>query len=270
MSTAIALKNVVPTSQHKNAARVRHRTVVNTDSNASNTSCEEDAWLNVPRDSGTSKSLVESKPFIPTNVYWISSHNTFASKIAVLDLTKDMNVPYTGLTDEYKAAVTKALKDHSYTPAITCTRNGWFSLQYDITDDQDTNLAHWSHPWSSMGKAVLTFPFSSPHSSHTISMHNKKWGLRTETFTLNSQPFFWEMDSLWHSTNMTLYKATGTGEAQKKVEVGKYAQKWWGGIVTGGTFVVDEGEIDGVVACATLVVVLRKKRQRAAERNSSG
>jgi hypothetical protein len=267
MSTAVALKNVGPTSQHKNTATVRHRTVVNTDNNASSTSLEEDAWLNVPHDRETSKLPLESEPFNPTNVYWISPHSTFASKIAVLDLTKDMKIPYTGLTDEYKATVAKTLKDHSYTPAITCTRNGWFSLQYDVTNDQDTHLAHWSHPWSSMGEAVLTFPSSSPHSSHTISLHNKTWGLRTETFTLDSQPFFWEMDSLWHSTNMTLYKATGSGEAKRKVEVGKYAQKWWGGIVTGGTFVVDEGEIDGVVACATLVVVLRKKRQRAAERN---
>jgi predicted porin len=77
----------------------------------------------------------------------------------------------------------------------------------------------------------------------------------------------WEMDSMWHSTNMTLYKVTGTGEAEKKVEIGKYAQKWWGGFVTGGTFVLDEDEINGVVACLTLLVVLRKKRQRAAERN---
>jgi hypothetical protein len=87
---------------------------------------------------------------------------------------------------------------------------------------------------------------------------------------VNSQPFFWEMDSLWHSTNMTLYRVTGSGEGQKKIEVGKYAQKWWGGFVTGGTFVVDEKELDGVVACLTLIVVLKKKRQRAAERHNGG
>lgn len=65
---------------------------------------------------------------------------------------------------------------------------------------------------------------------------------------------------------MTLYKTL----EENKVAVGKYAQKWWGGFVTGGTFVVDEGEIDGLVACLTLCVVLKKKRQRAAERNSGG
>jgi hypothetical protein len=269
MSTAIALKDVEPTSQHKDTTTVRHRTVVNTDNNASSSSLEDEAWLNIPHDSETSKLPLESQPFSPSTVYWISPHSTFASKVAVLDLTKDMEIPYTGLNNEYKAAITKTLKDHSYTPAITCNRNGWFSLQYDITDDQSNHLAHWSHSWSSFGEALLTFPEDSQHSSHTISLHNKTWGLRTETFTLDSQPFFWEMDSLWHSTNMTLYKSTGSGETEKKVEVGKYAQKWWGGFVTGGTFVVDEKEIDGVVACLTLIVVLRKKRQRATERYPS-
>jgi hypothetical protein len=267
MSTAIALQNVGP-AQPEDAATIRHRTVLKPDNNASKPSHEDDAWLNVAHDSETSKLPLESQPFTPTNVYWISPHSTFASKITILDLTKDMNIPYTGLTDEYKAAVTKTLKDHTYTPAITCTRSDWFGLQYDITSSQNTYLAHWSHPWTSMGSALLTFPSSSPHSTHPISLQNKTWGLRTETFTLDSQPFFWEMDSLWHSTNMTLYKVTGSGEMERKVEAGKYAQKWWGGFVTGGTFVVDQGQIDGVVACVTLVVVLRKKRQRAAARRS--
>jgi hypothetical protein len=185
----------------------------------------------------------------------------------VLDLTKDMDVKYTGMTDEYKAQVKKTMQDHSYTPAITCNRNGLFGLTYNVVDDQDKHIAHWSHPWSSLGESILTFPEGSDHSSHPISLKNKAFAMRSEVFTVNSQPYMWEMDSMWHSTNMTLYKVTGTGEAEKKVEIGKYAQKWWGGFVTGGTFVLDEDEINGVVACLTLLVVLRKKRQRAAERN---
>jgi len=66
---------------------------------------------------------------------------------------------------------------------------------------------------------------------------------------------------------MTLYKVSGSGEHERKTEVGKYVQKWWGGFVTGGTVVVDEKEIDGCVACLTLCVVLKKKRQRGAERS---
>jgi len=174
------------------------------------------------------------------------------------------------MTDAYKAEVKKVLKDHSFTPAIKCHRNHWAGLKYKVTNDKGEHLADWSHPWTSVREATLTFPDNSPHAAHIISLKNKKWGLRTESFTLNSQPYLWEMDSLWHSHNMTLYRVTGTGDSQKKVEVAKYAQKWWGSFVTGGTLVVDENDLDGVVACLTLLVVLKKKRQRAAERGNNG
>tara|TARA_R110002003_G_scaffold138_8_gene12710 strand:+ start:14678 stop:15388 length:711 start_codon:yes stop_codon:yes gene_type:complete len=228
----------------------------------------DDPWLKTPHDAESSKLPLESRSFSPTAVYWITPHGLLTKNITVLDLTKDMDVPYTDMSNEYKAQVKKTLKDHSFTSAINCHRTNWLGLKYNITDDQNNSIAHWSHHWSSVGEAILTFPEDSPHSAHPISLRNKRWGLRTESFTVNSQPFFWEMDSLWHSTNMTLYRVTGSGEGQKKIEVGKYAQKWWGGFVTGGTFVVDEKELDGVVACLTLIVVLKKKRQRAAERHN--
>ncbi|KAH3975312.1 hypothetical protein HBH98_099260 [Parastagonospora nodorum] len=264
--TAIRLHEVKLTQHGTDKGAIRRRTV-KADTTPNTLSETEDPWLETPHDDETSKLPLESRPFIPTSVYWVSPHSTLASKITVLDLSKDMDVQYSGMTDEYKAQVAKTMQDHSYSPAITCTRNGWFSMNFDITDDQDKQLAHWAHPWSSFGEAVLTFPTDSTHSSHPISLKNKMWNTRTEAFTINSQPFLWEPDSHWHSQNMTLYKVTGTGDAEKKFEIGKYAQKWWGSVWTGGTFVVDDREIDGVVACLTLVVVLRKKRQRAAEKN---
>jgi hypothetical protein len=199
-------------------------------------------------------------------VYWITPHGWLSKTVGILDLTKDVGMAYTGMTDDYKAEIKKTMKDHSFTPVLTCHRRNCFGLKYEISDDQNTHIAHWSHPWSSVGEAVLTFPDNSPYSSHPIKLSNKRWGLRTESFVCNSQEYIWQMDSLWHSTNMTLYRVTGSGEQQKKVEVGNYAQKWWGSFVTGGTLVVDGNEIDGAVACLTLVVVLKKKRQRAAER----
>jgi hypothetical protein len=266
--TAIALHNMGPPADQQNKNEIRHRNVFKPDTIASGLAEEEDPWLETPHDGETSQLPLESRPFSPTAVYWISPHSTLASKITVIDLSKDMDIAYSGMTNEYKAQVAKTLQDHSYSPMITCTRNSWFGMTFDITDDQDNHLAGWSHPWSSLGEAVLTFPQDSPHCSHPISLRNKTWGLRSDAFTVDSQLCFWEPDSYWHSTNMTLYKVTGTGDAERKVEIGKYAQKWWGSIWTGGTFVVDDKEIDGVVACLTLIVVLRKKRQRAAERNS--
>lgn len=267
MSSAIAMGDMAGSSDHKDTGAVRHRTTAGAERRASNSSLEDDTWLNAPHDEETSKLPLESSAFKPTAVYWITPHSSLAGQLTVLDLTRDMDVPYTGMTNEYKEHIRKTMQDHSYTPAITCKRKGWFGLTYDVVDDQSNHIANWSHPWTSVREAVLTFPEDSPHASHPVSLQNRTWGLRSETFTLNSQPYLWEMDSLWHSTNITLYKVTGSGDAEKKTEIGRYAQKWWGPFVTGGSFVVDDKEIDGVVACLSLLVVLKKKRQRVAERS---
>lgn len=267
MSTAIALQNISP-SGHNNGT-IRHRTT-KANTTASTPTAEPDAWLDTPHDDHTIALPLDNYPFAPTSTYWISPHGMLTQDITILDLTLDLDVPYSGLTDDYKAEVKKALKDHSCTSALTCHRNSWVGLTWSIKDDQDSLIAEWKHPWFSTGEATLTFPETSPHSSHPIRLRNKRWGLRSETFTLDSQPFVWEMDSIWHSTNMTLYKVADSGEYERKTEVGKFAQKWWGGIWTGGTVVVDEGEVDGCVACLTLCVVLKKKRQRAGERRHAG
>ena len=266
MSTAIALRTISPGSG-SDKPHLRQRNL-STSPPKSSEILTHDTWLDGPHDVASSDLPLDLRPFHPTNIYWISPHGLLSKKVTILDLTKDIDVPYTGLTAEYKREVRKTLKDHSFTPVITCHRNNWLGLQYKITDDQDDMLATWSHPWSSVGEATLTFPDSSPHSPHPISLRNKRWGCRTELFVLNSVPYFWESNSIWHSTNMTLYKIMGSGEAEKKVELAKYAQRCYGGFVTGGTLVVNEEELDGVLACLTLMVVLKKKRQRAAERRN--
>ncbi|KAF1951166.1 hypothetical protein CC80DRAFT_211289 [Byssothecium circinans] len=265
MSTAIALRDMGPHAQPSGS--VRHRPVSKQDINT--TSPEDtDAWVNKPHDTISSTLPLDSHAFTPTHTYWITPHGLLTKNITILDLTPDMDVAYNGMTDAYKAQVKKTLKDHTFTPTWTCHRLNWLGLKYNITDDQGRSIAAWNHPWTSVGEARLTFPESSGHSAHPITLRNKRWGLRTEGFTVNSQPFVWEMDSLWHSTNMTLYKVFRSEDGERKVEVGRYAQKWWGGFVTGGIAVVDGRELDGFLACLTLCVVLKKKRQRAAERNN--
>jgi len=257
-----------PGSSSRHDSVVRQRHTVKSNKGIGTSEEDKDPWLTTPHDIEASKLPLDSKAITPTSTYWISPHGLLTKNITILDLTKDMSVPYSAMDDAYKEQVKKALKDHSFTPVYTCHRSNWLGLQYKVTDEQDAHIADWKHPWSSVGETTLTFPQDSPHSSHPIILRNKRWGLRTEGFTVESQPFFWEMDNLWHSTYMTLYKVTGNGKNQTKVEVAKYAQKWWGAFVTGGTIVVDEKQIDGFIACLTLCVVLKKKRQRAAETHS--
>ncbi|KAJ4305658.1 hypothetical protein N0V90_001189 [Kalmusia sp. IMI 367209] len=265
MSTAITLQDMNAVTQHEPGV-IRKRPISSFDSGVSPESGLHDEWLDRPHDT---LSRLETCSFAPTNTYWITPHSILTKQITILDLTKDLDVPYTGLTDTYKAEVKKTLKDHSFTPVLTCHRSNWLGLKYKITNDKDEVVAEWSHPWSSVGAATLT----STSFPHPLTLRPRTWGLRTESFTLNSIPYIWEMDSMWHSTNMTLYKVFGSSGDQTKVEIAKYAQKWWGGFVTGGTIVVDETEGEGLMgmgACLTACVVLKKKRQRAAERKSGG
>ncbi|KAF2122628.1 hypothetical protein BDV96DRAFT_593146 [Lophiotrema nucula] len=274
MSTAIALQDMQPHAHTQEAGVLRQRSISKGQDGKISSSLQHEAqddWLMTPQDRTASKLPLDSRSFTPTNTYWITPHGMLTRDIKILDLTKDISdTPFTGFSNAYKDHVKKTLKDHSFTPVFACHRNNWIGLKYAIQDDQGEQIAEWKHSWTSVGEALLTFPGDSTHSPHNISLTNKRWGLRTESFTLNSVPFFWEMDSLWHSHYMTLYKVYGKGDGERKVEVAKYAQKWWGGFVTGGTLVVDEREVGGLVACLTLVVVLKKKRQRAAERNGGG
>lgn len=267
MSTAIALQDIGSHS-HQEQGVIRRRLGTKTEGNVPENSTEDVDGVESPHNLTTSVHSLNSNSFTPSNTYWISPHGMLSKKIEILDLTRDIDVPFTGFSNSYKQLVKTTLKDHSSTPTLTAHCDNWFGTSYTITDSQGEFVAKWKHPWTSVGEATLTFPEDSQHSSHLISLKNKRWGLRTESFVIDSVPFFWEMDSCWHSTNMTLYKTFGSGQSQRRIEVGKYAQKWWGSFVTGGTFVVDEEEIDGLVACLTLVVILKKKRQRAAETKS--
>lgn len=272
MSTAIALQNI-PQSHSQEQNVMRRRSAIKTDSKITTPpQLEEDPWLSTPQDTHSSDLSLESPSFAPTNTYWITPHGMLSKSIQILDLTRDLSVPYTGLTPAYKEAVKKTLKDHSFTPTLTAHRKTWLGLQYSITDGEGKEIAEWKHPYFSTGSAVLTFPEGSKHCEHSVELRNKKWGLRTEAFVVNSVQFEWEADSYWHSTNMTLYKVLsmgdgdGKGKAERKI-VGKYAQKCMGSFVTGGILVVDAESINGAVAGLTLCVVLKKKRQRGAERN---
>ena len=177
MSTAVALQNIAPTPDH-DASTLRQRSIVKHSSQPSPSASEaEDPWLLSPQDTSASKLPLDSKSFIPTNVYWVTPHGLWSKDIKVLDLTKDLDVPFTGFSATYKDEVKKVLKDHSFTPLFIAKRQHWLGLQWGIEDSQGTAIAHWSHPWTSVRQAILTFPPDSPHSTHPITLENKHWGL---------------------------------------------------------------------------------------------
>jgi len=202
---------------------IAHRRSTSAINSRPNPSEDPSSYENQPQDTLSASLAQDSPGFAPTRTFWVTPHSFCTRAIPVYDLTVDISTPYTGLSPAYKTAVQKALKDHSPSPCYTFTRQSWLGQKYSITDSQSTTVCNWKHPWSSVGEAVLTFPTNSEHSTHPVSLKNKKWGLRTETFVVNSVPYEWQSDSLFVSQYVTLYKVLG----EQRVEVGKYAAKWW-------------------------------------------
>ncbi len=266
MSTAYKLNNLNLAAK-SNGVTARHHSISKSHTGSSLSSLD-DTLLDSPQDAKSSTLPQDTRPFNPTKVYWVTPHGMFTNGITILDLTKDIDMSYSGWTTEYRNEVRTSLKDHSFTPVVTCRRTNWLGHRWNITDDLENVVAHWNHSWTSVGVARLTFPQTSPHAGHPIVLRNKRWGCRTESFVYNSSDYIWEPDHWWHGKNLTLYRVVGKGEEQKKTPVAKCSQKFYGAFVTGGTLVVDEKEFDGFLACLTLLVVLKKKRQRACERRN--
>lgn len=268
MTTSVAMQDLPP----KDTEGLRQRT--NAPPNTSTNHEPEDPYPTIDH---SSPGAAIAPTFKPTHTLWLTPHSMLTKSIPILDLTPTLTVPYTSLDSTYKTAVKSALKDHTHTPIYTIQRGNWMGLKWKITTQNasgnEEEVANWKHPWLSVGEAVLSFPEGSPHSSHDITLKPKRWGFRTENFVMDSVLYQWEMDSLLHSHGMSLFKilpALSADEKERKVEVAKYSQKWWGAFVTGGVVMVDSREVDVLVAVLSLAVVLKKKRQRAAERSGGG
>ncbi|KAF2278744.1 uncharacterized protein EI97DRAFT_218000 [Westerdykella ornata] len=206
----------------------------------------------------------DSPSFQPTNFYWISWHGLLPPyNIEVFDLTSDISTPFTGFTESFQNEVQRIRKDHTSTPFFTAHPDNRFCTRYGIRDSQGDIIAQWQHPWITTGKTVFSFPEGSPYCSHPVhlahdNMLKNLLALRTESFSYNSAKFVWTIDSRWHAHRMSLYRVWGSGPGQKRIEVGRWAQKW--GLRPEGILVVDEREVSGLVACLTLLALMKKKR----------
>jgi hypothetical protein len=203
----------------------------------------------------------ENSPLRPTYTFYIVPHGIFTKDIKVLDVTSALKTAYDGLTDAYAAHVAELANCDGAAdkPAYTILRSSIVSQNYTVKDGEGAAVADWTHPWWSTGMATLTFPAGSAYSSHAIESKVLSWARRTERFVKDSVTYSWEMESRIKSNRMKLFKMVG----DRRVEVGRYAQPH--GYTSGGTLVLDSGELDSLVGVLTCVIVLKKKRQRAVE-----
>ncbi|KAF2470175.1 uncharacterized protein BDR25DRAFT_343379 [Lindgomyces ingoldianus] len=215
---------------------------------------------------------IDDTTFSPTRTFYILRHNLFSTEINLIDISSEIavNSPYSGgeISNELRDAARELSKDEMRTsnPAYRLKRPHWWNSTCKMSGiaAEELELASWKHPSMSFGKASITFPQNSTHSSHNFIMAPVKWYRRTNEWVQDSVTYSWRCNSKYKANRMTLYKKIGG----KNIVVARYAQRW-GSWVTGGVLLVDAVEVDEVVAGLTACVMLRRMQQRAAERMKS-
>jgi hypothetical protein len=209
--------------------------------------------------------------FTPNRIFYIVPHNLFSTETKVVDLTGTLPNTYTGgdISNELRDAARNAGNDKflANSPIYIIKRPHWWSTKstaYSVSQGEPFNeLAYWKQPYTSVGTAHITFPDSSPDSTHELTISPPWLMSRTNTWVQDSVQYEWNCDSQLLANRMTLHKKVGG----KRLVVARYAQRW-GSWVTGGVLLVQEGEINALVAVLTTLVMLRKMQQRAPERRS--
>lgn len=103
----------------------------------------------------------------------------------------------------------------------------------------------------SFGATHISFPRDSSHSSHEITVKPLAIQRRAQSFVKDSVTYVWESTTPSSHSKLSLYKAV----ASKKVEVARYESSS-GRFELKGILVLDEREVDALVAVVTLVGVL--------------
>lgn len=190
-------------------------------------------------------------------------------QIAIVDITDQIQVTFVdgkNVSDEFRDAAKRIGAAKDAVPAFTFRKKHWYNKSYNAFagTDTETPLADWKHPTWSTGTATLGFPTNSKHCSHNVSIAPVKWTRRTNEFVVDSVPLTWRSDDKYKSNRMTLSKRIGS----KDSTVARYTQKWaaWG---MGGVILIDDREIDELVAILTACTMLRRIEQRRWERNAS-
>jgi hypothetical protein len=195
-----------------------------------------------------------------TKALWIVLHQSLTFKFK----TYEIDSKVLGQSDPFKDARKIGEELAKSSPAnFSSKARGWFELHDlfdgDYSDEKaDLNvIASWKASRGDLADQIFTFPDGSPHSSHTITMKRVKVWNRSETFVNDSVEYQWRFDSPLSRSRFTLYKIFGGQEvvvAKYKGPLPVFRPK--------GALLVNEKEIDFVVALLSCCGVIRKDRQR--------
>lgn len=202
----------------------------------------------------------EFEAFKFTHTLYITPHNSTHKTVKIHDITGVSTAPYSSdRHNEETEEIGQARPDEAAN-WILDNHHHWRTATlhpgHAATKTTDTALASWTPSRWSQGKNEFDFPPGSPHSSHGLVMQRQGvLSYRVETFVKDSVQYLWRYDG-YSRRKLTLWKVLGGG----KTAVAKYKAPYRVA-TTGGTLVVDSGEVDLVVAVLTCLGMLRKIRQ---------
>jgi hypothetical protein len=139
-----------------------------------------------------------------------------------------------------------------------------FNPKVGVANDPPAEGARLHSPLLAFGTSTLTFPPSSPHSSHKITISPTSVATRAQSFVKDSVEYLWEVNhskgetdkdkSKLHSGQVNLWKS----DSAKRIEVARYVSQS-GKFEVGGVLVIGEKDVDGLVAVGTVLGVLGQR-----------
>ena len=220
----------------------------------------------------SSKPIDEAHTLRPSHVLYLApGRRKVHSEIS--DLTSYLLSSYTeSITPAFQDSVQRVLRANpALRPTWQATRGSWYSNssvkvfhaagieEQDASHGRDVASLH--APILAFGTTSITFPPSSEHSSHTLTVSPVSMTTRAQAFVEDSIPYIWEPAGEGHSETaspssecLSLYKADST----KRIEVARYASQS-GKFEVGGILLVQEGEVDVVMSLVTLLGVLNQR-----------
>jgi hypothetical protein len=150
-------------------------------------------------------------------------------------------------------------------PAWRLTRGSRFSTSRITVTDAATSseVAKWHSPILGFGAAHIVFPTNSPHCSHKLDLKPLKVEDRAQGFVKDSVSYAWQLTGKPVSRTdprgaLSLYKTGPGGAGARKIEVARY-RSMSGKFEVGGVLVLEEREVDALVAVLTLLAVLNQR-----------
>ncbi|KAF2099634.1 hypothetical protein NA57DRAFT_55586 [Rhizodiscina lignyota] len=213
-----------------------------------------------PQSSNPENEADEKGALVPNRFFFITPHWGWTNNITVSDLTDHMSAEFG--TEEFTKEAKEIVKASAPDPYLTASKSKWYSRHRSIClpGQSEDPIAEWKAGIHSGSKSFISFPPSSPVSSHNITLKALRFCGRDEGFVLDSIPYVWKVKN-WTSKKFKLCKKL-RGQEQ---EIGRY----WPSVTfaSGGILVLDTDEVNDVVGIVTCLVMLWKARQRHAERH---